>query len=386
MNVAADKREWAASLKAHGMHQQLRREVRAFVTAERARGSFLPSVDSWLQAHSPDFSRKLAAKGWLGMTWPVEYGGGGRDPSERIAVLEELVLAGAPLAAHWVAENQAGPMLLSFGSEEQRQYFLPRIARGEMYMAAGLSEPDSGSDLASIRTKAERISGGWRVSGRKIWSSNGQNSHFLLALVRTASGTSSRHDGFSQFFIDLSSSGVSIAPIGVMGGDAPFAEITFDDVFVPDAMVLGKVDDGWRQVTSMLVFERCGPERYLSTAPLLSELIDSVAVRGGAEADLGLVAAKLMATRALANKTRALGQGNARSTYLGAIVKDIAAQEEQEVVAVARRALADGVIDSTPANRKMIRDGMLTAPTFSIRGGTVQILRNVVAKELRHNV
>jgi acyl-CoA dehydrogenase len=151
---------------------QLRRQVRGFLAAQRSAGAFEPRCDSWLSAYSEEFSRALGTQGWLGMTWPRKYGGHERNEVERYTVNEELLAAGAPVAAHWLADRQVGPGILRYGSEQQRQAFLPAMARGELYFAVGMSEPDSGSDLASIRTAAASCPGGWRVTGTKVWTSH----------------------------------------------------------------------------------------------------------------------------------------------------------------------------------------------------------------------
>ena len=162
----------------------LRAEVRAFLAKSRTAEGWRPDSDfgsDW----SASFSRALGARGWIGMTWPKRYGGHERSALERYVVIEELLAAGVPVYAHWVADRQSGPLLLRFGSEEQRQTILPRIAAGECYFAIGMSEPDSGSDLASVRTRAVRTNDGWRIDGTKVWTSNAHRSHYMIALCRT---------------------------------------------------------------------------------------------------------------------------------------------------------------------------------------------------------
>src|SRR5689334_1989637 len=156
---------------------ELRLEVRAFLAEQVAAGAFVPHVDTWLTRWDRDFTRELGRRGWLGMVIPTEYGGQGRTFLERFVVTEELLVVGAPVAAHWIAERQIGPSLLRYGTEEQKQAFLPGISRGELVFGIGMSEPDSGSDLASVRTRAERIEAGpegrsgWRLHGTKVWTS-----------------------------------------------------------------------------------------------------------------------------------------------------------------------------------------------------------------------
>ncbi|HEY5238840.1 MAG TPA: acyl-CoA dehydrogenase family protein, partial [Rhizomicrobium sp.] len=249
----------------------LRGEVRAFLSEHSPRKSSATKARSW-SGHSPEFSRQLGAQGWLGMTWPKKYGGHERSFAERYVVIEEMLVAGAPVGAHWVADRQSGPLLLRFGTEEQRQKFLPGIARGEIYFCIGMSEPNSGSDLASVRTRARKVDGGWRINGQKIWTSNAQRAHYMIALVRTGEAEM-RHAGLSQIIVDMKSEGLTVKPIANLTGESHFNEVFFDDVFVPDDMLVGREGDGWRQVGAELAFERSGPERYLSSIRLILEFL-----------------------------------------------------------------------------------------------------------------
>src|SRR6185369_10795151 len=182
----------------------LRAEVRAFVAEEQEAGLWRPRVDSWLSGWDERFSKELARRGWLGMTIPTEFGGRGRGALDRYVVTEELLASGAPVAAHWIADRQIGPSLLRFGTAEQRERFLPGIAAGEIYFGIGMSEPDSGSDLASVRSRAVRVDGGWELTGTKVWTSGAHHAHAFFALVRTSPADGAdRHAGLSQLIVDL---------------------------------------------------------------------------------------------------------------------------------------------------------------------------------------
>ena len=255
--------------------QKIREEIRDFLNRELGDRSASKRALSW-GGFDRDFSRKLGAAGYIGLTWPKKYGGHERTALERYVVLEESLAAGAPTSAHWVADRQSGPLLLRFGTEEQRERFLPRIARGELAFAIGMSEPDSGSDLASIRTRAEKVEGGYRVNGTKIWTSNAHLSDYAIALFRTKVVPDKKHEGLSQFLVDLKSEGIGIRPIIDLAGGHHFNEVHFQNCFVPDDMLVGKDGDGWKQVTTELAFERSGPERYLSSIRLIIELIREV--------------------------------------------------------------------------------------------------------------
>ena len=275
--------------------QTLRTEVRQFLAEQLAAGLFTPSVDAWLSGWDEDFTAALAARGWLGMTVPVEYGGHGRSFLERFVVTEELLAAGAPVAAHWIADRQIVPSLLKYGTEAQKSEFLPRIVRGECFFGIGMSEPDSGSDLASVRTRAVRVDGGWSLSGTKVWTSGAHLAHAFIVLARTAAvDPEHRHGGLSQFIVDLRGPGVEIRPIISMNGAHHFNEVILDQAFVPDDMVFGEIGDGWKQVTSELSFERSGPERFLSTFVLLAATAETMAAqRISRDTDLGRLVARI---------------------------------------------------------------------------------------------
>src|SRR5262245_4910565 len=255
--------------------EAFRLEVRGFLESERRAGTFGTDNHSW-GGWNPELSRKLGARGWIGMTWPKQYGGGERSYLDRYIYTEELLAAGAPAGAHWVADRQSGPLFIRFGTDEQKRTYLPPITRGEAYYSIGMSEPDAGSDLASIRSKAERDGDGWRLTGTKIWTSGAHRNHWMIALVRTEPVGGDRHAGMSQFLVDLKSEGLTIRPIRNIAGDEGFNEVVMDRVFVPNERLVGEPGAGWRQVTSELAYERAGPERFLTNLHLLRELIGTV--------------------------------------------------------------------------------------------------------------
>ena len=244
----------------------LRQEVRAFLREELAGLGARQKAQTWT-GFDAEFSRKLGERGWIGMTWPREYGGQERG------VLEELLAAGAPVAAHWIADRQSGALLLRYAREEVRRRYLPAMTRGELFCCIGMSEPNSGSDLASIRTRATRVEGGWKINGSKLWTTNADRAQLMIALVRTSREEDSRHAGLSQFIVELASPGVTVRPVVDHTGAAHFGEVFFNDVFVPEEMLLGTEGEGWAQVNAELALERSGPERYLSSYRLLEELV-----------------------------------------------------------------------------------------------------------------
>ncbi|MEK6439442.1 acyl-CoA dehydrogenase family protein [Pseudonocardia sp. T1-2H] len=362
--------------------ERLRHEVREFLAAELP-PDFRPGLGLGGR-HDPEFSRRLAARGWVGMAIPTRYGGGGATPVERFVVVEELLAAGAPILAHWVAERQTAPTLLAFGTQEQREWFLPRIAAGECWFSLGMSEPDAGSDLASVRTAATKVDGGWLVNGTKIWTSAAHLNHFFVVLCRT-SPAEDRHQGLSQLIVDLHAPGLKVSPIHYLDGGHHFNEVVFDDVFVPDDRVLGEVGAGWHQVTSELAYERSGPDRYLSVFGLLKAFVAEFGdsfddVRRAA---VGRASAKLWTIRQLSLAVaRSLERGAAPAVE-AALVKDIGTLYEQEVVEVLRH-VAGQEIDPGGAGmfERLLAEAVQTAPAFTLRGGTTEVLRSIAAKGL----
>jgi acyl-CoA dehydrogenase len=383
---------------------KLRSQVRGFLSAERTAGRFVPACDAWLSGWDESFSRRLADHGWVGMTIPREYGGQGRSALERYVVVEELLAAGAPVAAHWVSDRQVGPNLLRYGSEPLKRRYLPAIAQGTCYFAIGLSEPDAGSDLAAVRTTGTRADGGWTVSGTKIWTSGAHRAHALIALLRTGPPDGrQRHVGLSQLLIELDQPGVTIRPIISMTGEHHFNEVVFDAVFVPDEQVVGTIGEGWAQVTSELAYERSGPERLLSTFVLLDTLVGELAARSGdsgsgdsgsagvgaadagAAGAVGRVVSRLWACRQMSLAVAgALAAGEAPE-IAAALVKDVGTRLESEIIEVARLLMATLRVEPDPEGSGMaglLAQAVLHAPGFTLRGGTNEILRGIVARGL----
>lgn len=365
--------------------EKIRAEVRGFLADELSSGTFVPRCDAWLGGFDPAFSRKLGERGWLGMTWPSRYGGHERSALARLVVLEELLISGAPVTSHWIAERQAGPSLLRFGTEEQKQFFLPSIARGECFFSIGMSEPGSGSDLASVQTTAEREEGGWRINGTKIWTGGAHLAHYFFVLCRTAPQEEDRHAGLSQLIVSLSAPGVQISPMRLLTGEHVFNEVWLENVWVPDDMVLGNIGGGWEQVTSELAVERSGPERFLSTFPLFVELVRKVGPEPDrmARAELGTLFARLWTLRRMSlSIAAALERGEAPDVE-AALVKDMGTKFESEVAEAARRLIPGELsAESEDDFTRFLAESVLHSPGFTLRGGTSEILRGIVARGL----
>lgn len=364
----------------------LRQEVRAFLREELARGGFEPQCDSWLRGADRAFSRRLGERGWLGMTWPRRYGGHELSQRERFVVIEELLAIGAPVAGHWVAERQVGPSILRHGTEEMKLALLPPIARGESVFGACYSEPDVGSDLASVRTRGERVDGGWRIHGTKVWTSQGHVADQLIVLCRTGEADGTKHRGLSMLIVELPAEGVTIRPILLLTGEHHFNEITFDGVFVPDSRVLGAPGDGWKVITGDLAFERSGPERFMSTLPLLDELIrkaQSMPPDDRVAAAVGELVSRYWSLRSMSIGVAALMERGADPNTEAALVKDLGTRFEADV-AHAARDLFDVVPTLASADRfeRFVAESVLHSPAYTLRGGANEILRGIVARGL----
>jgi acyl-CoA dehydrogenase len=362
---------------------KLRFGVRDFLRSDRAEFGWAPAVDAWLGQWDEGFSARLGAAGFLGLTIPKQYGGHELSHLHRYVVTEELIAAGAPVAAHWTADRQVAPSLLTYGTEAQRERLLPEIVAGKLYSSIGMSEHGAGSDLAAVATKAVRTDGGWLLSGTKVWTSGAHHAHQVVVLARTSPlDPKHRHAGLSQFLVPCDAKGVRVEPILLMSGAHHFNEVILDSAFVADADVLGVVGNGWHQVTSELSFERSGPERILSTGPLLLAAIRALSSGSPPEdrtaADVGHLLAQLISLRQLSlSVARALTDGG-DAANLAALVKDLGTRFEAESVEL----VAD-LMESSPRPPEleaMLTTAWLHKPMFTLRGGTNEVLRGVVAR------
>ena len=363
----------------------LRTEFRAFLDRELADRSPRARSDNWY-GFDRGFSRAMGQAGYLGMTWPKQYGGHERSAFERYVVVEETLAYGAPVGAHWIADRQSGPSIIKFGTEEQKETLLPRIAAGDLAFGIGMSEPDSGSDLAATRTKAVRDGDIYRVTGTKVWTSFAHEADYVILFCRTSGTPADRHAGTSQLLIDLKNTpGLTIKPIIDLAGQHHFNEMHFEDAAVPAKMLLGNEGDGWNQVMSELAFERSGPERFLSSIELLYQVIE---VLKGRDSDaeqitLGRVTARLAVLRRLSRSVTAMLQDKQDAGLQAAIVKDVGALFEQAMPDIARE-LIDAEPDPLAASAytSVLANITLNAPSWSLRGGTREILRGIIARGL----
>jgi alkylation response protein AidB-like acyl-CoA dehydrogenase len=381
--VTAGRRVRLHPVRTTEAEEALRAEVRSFLQTERERPGRHVGM-GMAAGHDPAFSRRLAARGWVGMGVEREYGGSGRDAVERFVVVEELLAEGVPLSAHWIADRQTAPAIMRYGTPEQKRRFLPAIAAAECFFSIGMSEPDAGSDLASVRTEARRGDGGWHVNGAKIWTSFAHLNHYVLLLARVH-GTSREDRSLIQLIVDPHAPGVELGPIELLTGEHHFNTLMLDDVFVADDMVLGRPGQGWEQVTNELVSERAGPDRFMSVLPLLAMFLERIGDCPDPRTaeEVGRLVARYWSVRQLClSVARLVDQGHVPSLH-GSMAKDLGTALEQDTVDVIRRRCQDDVTDGSGAPFvQLLWEAILMAPSFTIRGGTTEILRSIISRGL----
>ncbi len=361
--------------------EALRAEVREFLADAMRDVPAKARNRNWSGAN-PEFSRRLGERGWIGMTWPKRFGGHERSALERYVVLEELLAAGAPVGAHWVADRQSGPLLMRYAPDTLAPRIVPRIARGEVFFCIGMSEPDVGSDLASVRTRAQRHGDGWAINGRKVWTSGAHRTQYMIALVRTSPLGTNRHEGLSQFLVDMRTPGLTVRPTPNQLGEHDFNEVTFDDVRVPHENLIGAEGDGWKQVSTELAFERSGPERYLSCTQLLLEMLDAANADDSRHCvEIGRIVAQYATLRQMSLGVAGMLARGENPALAAALVKDQGALVEQAMPDIAHD-LFGGRVEPGSALAQAMHYATLAVPSFSLRGGTREILRGIIAKGL----
>jgi alkylation response protein AidB-like acyl-CoA dehydrogenase len=351
--------------------EALRAEARAFAAdavAEHGRHN-----DGWLTGWSREVSRALAARGWIGMGWPVEFGGGGRPPLDRLIVAEELISAGVPIGASWFADRQMGPALIHSGTPEQQRRYLPLILSGETTWCIGMSEPDAGSDLASLRTAARRDGAEFVISGRKIWTSFAARADFCYLICRTGSGPR-RVDGISEVIVPMDTPGIAVTPIKDLVEGEHFCEVVFDDVRVPVANLVGEEGNAFAQTMRQLEFERGGVDRLVSNRALF-EL-----ARARADTDRPIVRQELARLEAAYRIGRMLVirevLGQAPKGF-SAATKCFCTEHEQRVADFVARVLGPAATLWNDVTR-----GIAYAPSYTIMGGTSNVLRNILGERV----
>ncbi len=343
--------------------------------------------DSWINGFSKPFAQLMAAEGWIGMGWPTRYGGQGRPPIERLIVAEEMISAGAPIAAMWFADRQMGPSLITYGTDDQRAEYLPRMLTGEATWCIGMSEPDAGSDLASLQTSAERDGDHWVINGQKIWTSFGDVADYCYLICRT-SADGPPHRGISEIIVPMDTPGIEVRPITDMTTNRHFCEVYYTDVRVPVENLVGVEGDAFKQTMRQLEHERGGIDRLVSNRALYELAVD--------HADVGdpLVRQEIAALEAgyrigrLLVYREVLGQAPAG---FSAATKCFCTEHQWRVAQFAARMLGSSAVaysepqrldESDQAGEDIVAKGLLYAPGYTIMGGTSNIMRNILGERV----
>jgi len=251
--------------------EKFRQEVRDFLEEEIRQGTFVPKSDVWMTGHSLELTRKIADRGWIGLTYPKEYGGQGRSWMDRLILTEEMLRYGAPTSLHWFGDRQVGRAIINYGTDKQKKEILPKIIKGEAFFALGLSEPEAGSDLASLKTRAIEKGDSFLIDGQKVWTT-GKNRNYIYLLARTDL-EAPKHKALSEFLISTTEPGITFRPLVTIAGEEEFNEVFFDNVTVSKDCLIGEKNRGWYQIAAQLDFERAGIERLMGNYPLFEELI-----------------------------------------------------------------------------------------------------------------
>lgn len=366
--------------------EALRAEVRAFLQDAVKDIPAHIRAKSW-SGYDPVLSRKLGEKGWIGMTLPKAYGGGERSAFARYVLVEECLNFGAPVGSHWIADRQSAPLILKYGTEAQKQFYIPRVCRGEVFFCIGMSEPNAGSDLASVRTRALPNEQGFLLNGQKIWTTNAHHCQYMIALVRTSGSAEDRHKGLSQVIVDLTLPGVTVRPIQDLSGDSHFCEVFFENVQLSADALIGAEGQGWEQVTAELAFERSGPERLFSSIVLFDQWLQYARTpQGRTESGMrlaGKVLTQLAPLRAMSVSVQQKLTQGASPVVEAALVKELGTTLEQMIPAAIAEELFARPAEDVPVELLLtLKYATEASPSFSLRGGTRDILRGMIARGL----
>ena len=365
--------------------EAFRAEIREFLSSEVLAEERVE--DGWISGYSREFSQKLGQQGWIGLTWPKKYGGQEKSYLDRLILTEELLRAGAPVAAHWLGDRQVGPALLAYGSEEQKQDILPQVCKGEVVFCLGMSEPGSGSDLASLQTRANEEGDHYTLNGQKIWTSFAHVADYAYLVART-DPAAPKHRGISEFLVAMDTPGVDVRPLIDATGEHHFNEVFFDNVEIPKDRLIGEKNRGWYQIASQLDYERSGIERLLSNYPLFQDAVRYARERGLTKDplvrdSLSQLQIELDLGRFMVYKVAWYLTQKIVPNYEAAMAKCFCTEVEQRIAKAVSELLGDYAVllPGSPHARLSGRAAReyLYAPAYTIQGGTSNILRNIIA-------
>ncbi|TET55331.1 MAG: acyl-CoA dehydrogenase [Dehalococcoidia bacterium] len=366
---------------------KFRQEVRSFLQDEIQKGLWEPTCDAWIQGFDPAFTKRVAENGWIGLIWPEEYGGQGRSHIDRLILTEEMLRYGAPAACHWFADRQVGGAILSFGSEELKKEFLPRIAQGEAYFGLGMSEPGAGSDLASLRTKAVEDGDYYVINGQKTWTSCAYFAHYFDVYART-DPEAAKHRGISEFIVDARSPGLSRIPMTDITGTEAWSDLFFDNVRVHKKYLIGEKNRGFYQVLHQLDHERSGMERIMGNYPLFEAIVQfskehKLSCDPNVRSKLAQLRIEFEVGRLLGYRVTCVMEEGRTPNWESAMSKAYSTEFEKRLANVAMEILGPyGQL--MPGSRLVPLRGMaphsyLGSKGYSLQAGTTEILKNILA-------
>lgn len=379
--------------------EKFRQEVRDFLNAELKAGAFSTSAASGglIGGTSREFSLKMAERGWIGLTWPKKHGGQGRTYVEKMIMMEELFKFKAPIGYHFMADRQVGPALMNFGSDWQKEYFLPRIVKADEGASFCLlfSEPNAGSDLAAVSTKAEKDGDSYVINGQKVWTSEGHLADWGWLLAKTDFDPSvPKHKACSEFIVDLKAPGVTVRPIINIVGEHSFNEVFFDNVRVNRDYLVGKENDGFKQIMAQLDYERAGIERVTQNYTIYDRLTSYVKRmdkddRGGGfyhwvRDSMAQLEIEFQIGRLLCYYTAWIIDQGKKPTSQAALCKAYCTQYEQRLNDLATRVL--GPVSQIKQGAEWapldvdLASSYLWGPSYTLQGGSVEVLKNIVAQ------
>ncbi|MFN3219056.1 MAG: acyl-CoA dehydrogenase family protein [Acidimicrobiales bacterium] len=329
--------------------------------------------DSWINGFSKEFARTMADEGWIGMGWPIEHGGRARPPIERVIVAEEMIAAGAPIAAMWFADRQMGPTLIAYGTADQQAEYLPKMLAGETTWCIGMSEPDAGSDLAALTTSAVRTGDEWVINGQKIWTSFGEVADYCYLICRTTT-EGPPHRGISEIIVPMDTPGIEVRPITDMTTNRHFCEVWFSDVRVPIENLVGVEGDAFKQTMRQLEHERGGIDRLVSNKALYdlalerADRSDPVLRQEIARLETGYRVGRMLVYREVLQQAPA---------GFSAATKAFCTEHEWRVAQFVARVLGPAAFEWND-----VTAGLAYAPGYTIMGGTSNVMRNILGERV----
>jgi len=366
---------------------KFRHEVRNFLEEEIKKGYWEPACDSWIQGFDPEFSKRVAQRSWIGLTWPKEYGGQGLSYIDRLILTEEMLRYGAPAACHWFTDRQIGGSIVTYGTEEQKRELLPKIIAGEAYIGLGMSETEAGCDLASLQTRATEDGDCYIINGQKTWTSGGSFVNYFYLLART-DPEAPKHRGISEFIIPADLPGINRIPMVDITGTEAWNDVFFDGVRVPKKCLIGEKNRGFLQALQQLDYERSGMERLMGNYPLFDAIVqftkenklsqEPVIRDKLAQLQIEFEVGRLLIYRValVMDEGRAPNREAAMSKAYSTAFEQRLAKAAMEVLGPYGQLVSDSKLAPI---RGLAVHSYLASKGYSLQAGTSEILKNILA-------